>query len=69
MTDEELLSFQDRLSNALSCIAGAAQALGHVTDVSTDYCMCQMLCGVLRGQVSEIVSACPAEWEIGHPGY
>lgn len=69
MNDEELLAFQDQLRNSLSSITGASQALGHVTDVSTDYCMCQMLSGVLRDQVDEIISSCPSEWEIRHPGF
>lgn len=68
MTDVELLGFQDQLRNSLSSISGVAEALSHVGTESNDYCMCQMLANVLKGDIESIVSTCPKEWDISYPG-
>ena len=68
MTDAELLCFQDQLRNSLSSISGVAEALSHVGTESNDYCMCQMLANVLKGDIESIVSKCPEEGEMSYPG-
>ena len=43
-------------------LTGVEQALGHVTDVSTDYDMCQMLGKVVHDEIEKIEGAIPEEW-------
>ena len=64
MNDE--LAFEDTMRVALDKLAGVGQALGHVTDRSTDYEMCQMLSDVVMQEVNDISAACPEEWQMGH---
>lgn len=42
--------------------AGVEQALGHVTDESTDYYMCQMLRNVMHDEIDKVFAAHPEPW-------
>lgn len=60
--DKEMLELRDVLFSSLHALAGVEQALGHVTDVSTDYDMCQMLSRVVHDEIERIQGAIPNEW-------
>lgn len=61
------LKFEDTMRDALDKLAGVGQALGHVTERSAEYEMCQMLSEVVMREVNRIASVCPEEWEMeGH---
>ena len=53
---------RDVLFCSLHNLTGVQQALGHVTDVSTDYEMCQMLSKVVHDELEKIRNAIPEEW-------
>ena len=55
----ETFELRDALFSAIHNRTGVEQALGHVTDVSTDYDMCQMLSKVLHDEVEKIQDAIP----------
>lgn len=63
MNDTEMLNLQDTLADALHVFAGVKQALGHVTDVSNDYDMCQMLSTVMDTEIKKVFLAVPESWE------
>ena len=58
----ETFELRDALFSAIHNITGVEQALGHVTDVSTDYDMCQMLGKVVHDEIEKIEGAIPEEW-------
>ena len=58
----ETSELRDALFSALHNLTGVEQALGHVTDVSTDYDMCQMLGKVVHDEIEKIEGAIPEEW-------
>lgn len=58
----ETFELRDALFSALHGLTGVEQALGHVTDVSTDYDMCQMLSKVVHDEIGKIRGAIPEEW-------
>ncbi len=58
----ETSELRDALFSAIHNLTGVEQALGHVTDVSTDYDMCQMLSKVLHDEVEKIQDAIPEGW-------
>lgn len=63
MTDSEQLQLQDTLADALHAFAGVKQCLGHVTEVSNDYDMCQMLSGVMDDEIKKVFGAIPESWD------
>lgn len=63
MESRDMLHLQDALSLALQNLSGVRQALGHVTDGSTDYDMCQMLSNVVSGEIERIVAGMPEDWK------
>lgn len=63
MKDSELLVFQDTLTDALHTFAGVKQSLGHVSDVSNDYDLCQMLSNVMDAEIKKIFKALPESWD------
>lgn len=60
--DRETFELRDALFSALHGLSGVEQALGHVTDVSTDYGMCQMLSKVVHDEIEKIQDAIPEGW-------
>lgn len=58
----ETFELRDALFSAIHNLTGVEQALGHVTDVSTDYDMCQMLGKVVHDEIEIIEGAIPEEW-------
>ena len=58
----ETSELRDALFSAIHNRTGVEQALGHVTDVSTDYDMCQMLSKVLHDEIEKIQDAIPEGW-------
>ena len=58
----ETFELRDALFSAIHNLTGVEQALGHVTDVSTDYDMCQMLSKVIHDEIEKIQGAIPDEW-------
>lgn len=58
----ETFELRDALFSAIRNLTGVEQALGHVTDVSTDYDMCQMLSKVLHDEIEKIQDAIPEGW-------
>lgn len=65
MDEREQLRLYDALIAALKTFTGVEQALGHVSDVSSDYEMCQTLSGVLHDEVERVREAFPKCWEEG----
>lgn len=65
MDEREQLRLYDALVAALKSVTGVEQALGHVTDVSSDYEMCQTLSSVLHDEVERVREAFPKCWEEG----
>lgn len=59
----EALILQDTVSDALHVFAGVRESLGHVTDVSNDYDMCQMLGNVMDEQIQKVFKAWPKGWD------
>lgn len=58
----ETFELRDALFSTIHNLTGVEQALGHVTDVSTDYDMCQMLGKVVHDEIEKIEGAIPEEW-------
>ena len=58
----ETFELRDAIYSAIHNLTGVEQALGHVTDVSTDYDMCQMLGKVVHDEIEKIEGAIPEEW-------
>lgn len=65
MDKNEQLGLYDALVSAMKTFTGVEQALGHVTEVSTDYEMCQTLSGVLHSEIEKVRAAFPKCWEDG----
>lgn len=63
ISDEEQLILQDKLGDALRIFAGVEQALGHVGEESTDYCMCQMLSNVLHAEIAKVFAVLTEGWK------
>ena len=59
----EALLLQDTVSEALHVLVEVRESLGHVTDVSNDYDMCQMLGNVMDEEIKKIFRAWPKGWE------
>lgn len=63
MDGNEELRLYDCLTSAMTTFSGVEQALGHVSDVSTDYEMCQMLSGVMHAEIQKVGNALPDRWK------
>lgn len=63
MDGNEELRLYDCLMSAMATFSGVEQALGHVSDVSTDYELCQMLSGVMHAEIQKVGNAFPDVWK------
>lgn len=56
------LALRDAIGDAFMTFQGVSQALGYVSDVSTDHDMAQMLSNTIEAELGRLRKALPESW-------